>query len=253
MAMNKERLKKLKSRKKKLQEAQSGGTMLFIKADTTVRVRPLPVDENEEFGLEIITCYLGPEIKGVLSPSTFGLPCALNEKYQKLKASKDPDDQELAKGALKPKKKYVVPVIKYKDLKGTKVDEQSGVKLLQLANSAYQKMVDYSLDAEAGDFTDPKEGYDLKVSRTGSGQFDTEYGVINCKPTPLHKKFNKIYDIKELLMKEMPTYEETKEKLAQFMGGDEDEPRKKKKKKPSSSASVGTKTGIKKKKKPSDL
>jgi hypothetical protein len=222
--------------------------MLFIKADTTVRVRPLPVDENEEFGLEIVTFYLGPEIKGVLSPSTFGLPCALNEKYLKLKASKDPDDQELAKGALKPKKKYVVPVIKYKDLKGAKIDEQSGVKLLQLANSAYQKMVDYSLDSEAGDFTDPREGYDLKVSRTGSGQFDTEYGVINCKPTPLAKKYNKVYDIKELVMKEMPTYEETKEKLVAFMG--EDEPKKKKKKRPSSEPQAPIK---KKKKKPSDL
>lgn len=245
--MNDARRKKLKARKKKMDEAASGGDMIFIKADSTVRVRALPVDENEEFGLEIVHFYLNQELKGVISPATFGLPCALMEKHNKLLKSKDPDDKELANGALKPKRKYVVPVIKYLDTKGTKVDEKNSPKLIQLVNQAYQAMVDYSLDAEHGDFTDPKEGYDLKITRTGSGQYDTEYTVMNCKNTPLPKKYNKVYDIEEMMKKSLPTYEETQDILAQFMGED-DKPKKKKKKGSTEEAPVK-----KKKKRSSDL
>lgn len=235
--ISKARAKKLKQRRQQIQESSEMSTMLFIKADTTIRVRCLPVDENEEFGMEVIQFYLGPDIKGVLSPHTFNQPCAIYEKWVELKNSKDADDKELA-GKLKPKKKYVVPVIKFSDIKGTVVDEKVGVRLLMLTQTPYQEMIDYSLDPEHGDFTDPAEGYDFKVTRTGKGQFDTEYKAINCKPTRLPKKYNKIYNISELLQKEMPTYQETKGYLAKFMGEDapsgEIKKKKKKKKKPSS-------------------
>lgn len=204
--------------------------MLFIKADSTIRVRALPVDENEEFGLELVHFYLGQEIKGVISPQTFGMPCAIYEEYLKLKNSKDEDEKELA-GKIKPKKKYVVPVIKYLDLKGKKVDEKTGVKLLQVSPGVYQDMINYSLDSEHGDFTDPIKGYDLKISRTGSGQFDTEYSVMNCQRTPLAKKYNKVHDTKALLTPELPTYKETKEILAKYIGEDAPSPKKKLKKK----------------------
>lgn len=233
--MNEARRKKLKARKKKLKEQSEGNLMLYIKADETIRVRPLPVDENEEFGLEIIHFFLGAELKGCVSPMTFGLPCAIHEAYTKFKNSKDEDEKELA-GKLKPKRKYVVPVIKFEDLKGKKVDEKAGVKLLQVTGGLYQSMVDYSLDSEHGDFTDPVEGYDLKFSRVGSTMTDTEYSVMNCKPTPLPKKYNKVWSTKELLTPELPTYAETKELLRKFLGEPEETVKKKKKKKKKPSA-----------------
>lgn len=221
--------KKLLARKKKISESGEGNAMLYFKADETVRIRPLPVGEDQEFGMEIVYFYPNSDIKGVISPMTFGESCALYEKYEELKASKDDSDKELAT-ALKPKRKFVVPVIKYTDLKGKQVDERAGVKLAQLTSSQYQDFIDLFLDEDNGDFTDPKNGYDLKITRTGSGQYDTEYSTIPGAKSALHSKFNKIYNIEELLRKEVPSYEETQEILAKFLGEDS-EPKKKSAKK----------------------
>lgn len=235
--MNAERRKKLKARKKNIEDSKSGGSMIFIKPDKTIRVRPLPVHEDEEFGLEVVHFFLGNDIKGVISPKTFDMPCAIYERYKELSEGDD-DDKELA-AKMKPKRRYVVPVIKYEDLKGKKVDEKTGVKLLFCTGQVYQKMIDYSLDSEHGDFTDPIKGYDFKITRTGSGQHDTEYACINSPKTPLAKKYRKVYDVKEMLQKEIPSYEKTQELIAKYLN--EDKPRKdkvikkKKKKKPSDS------------------
>lgn len=231
-----ERRKLLLRRKKKLKESGGKGAFLFCKANETIRFRPLPVPEDEEFGMEVIQFFLGQEIKGVISPKSIGMPCAIYEKWLDLKDSKDEDDKSLA-NKLSPKKKYVVPVIKKKDKLGQEVDKATGVKLLQLAGKAYQQMVDLFLEPEQGDFTNTREGYDLKLTRTGSGQFDTEYSVVPCKPSKTPQEYRTVIDLKEMLSKAIPTYKETQEILNKFLGldGDEDErPRKKKKKKTSS-------------------
>jgi hypothetical protein len=231
MSISKARLKKLESRKKKIKDSGGGNnSFLFIKADETVRVRPLPVGEDDEPALEVTQFYLGAEIKGVISPKTFGEPCALMEKYEELKSSSDEDDQALAT-KLKPKPKYVIAVIKKKDKMGKEVDEQLGVRLMQIPKGVYQQLIDLFLEPEQGDFTDPAEGYDVKITRTGSGQFDTEYSVVPCKPSPLPKKYNKTYNLEELLRKEVPSYDETQEILNQFLGVDSDDEKPKKKKK----------------------
>lgn len=218
--MNAERAKKMKARKKKLKEGSEGGAFLFVKANETVRIRALPVDQNEELGMEIVSFYLGQDIKRVISPKTFDEPCAIHEKYMKLKDT----NKELA-DTFKPKRMYVLPCLKYDDIKGTKVNS-FGPKLALLTPGVYQTIVDYSLDAEHGDPSDPKEGFDLKWTRTGSSMTDTEYSVINCKSTPLNPKFNKIYDTAAMLRKEIPTYEQTKELIKKFLGDDSDRSKK---------------------------
>jgi hypothetical protein len=210
------------------------------------------VPEDEEFGLEIIQFYLGNDIKGVISPATFGEPCAIMETFEKLNAG-DEDDKELA-ATFKPKSKYVIPVVKYKDIKGKEVDHQIGERLAMLTSGQYQDLVDYFLDEEKGDFTNPKTGYDIKFSRTGSGQFDTEYSTMDCKPTKLDKKYiKKIYDPEEMLRKEMPSYEDTEELINKFLGLDDEDESLKKKKKKKSSKKTSTKKKSSKKKKKSDL
>lgn len=219
--LNLARKKKLLAQKQKLKESSEGSIMLYFKADQTLRIRPLPVKEDDTFGMEIVYFYPNADIKGVISPMTFGEPCALYEKYEELKESKDEGDKELAT-ALKPKRKFVVPCISYVDTAGKQVDEKKGVRLAQLAPGQYQDMIDLYLDDEQGDFTDPVKGYDLKITRTGSGQFDTEYSIVPGKPSALAKKYNKIYNTEELLRKAVPSYEETQSILAKFLGEDED-------------------------------
>jgi len=209
---------RLQKQRQDLKDRSNKGNMIFLKADQDIRVRILPVKPDEEFALETTQFYLGGEIKGVVSPVSVGEPCALMEAYEEMKASKDPDDKDIAK-TMSPKKKFVILVIKYKDLKGKEVETEEP-KLVLLTSGMYQDILDLYLDEdEWGDMTDPEDGYDLKLSRSGSGKTDTEYSVTACKNTPLPKQFKKkTYDVVEALKAEIPSYEKTKEYLDEFLG-----------------------------------
>jgi len=207
------------------------GNIMFLK-EGTKRVRILPVGEENDFGVEVTQFYLGNEIKGVFSPSTFGEPCALMEAYQKLKKSKDDDDQEMAK-RLVPKKKFLVPVLVYQDDKGKEVDPDQSGKLLQLTAGMYGEIIDLYLDEDDwGDMTDKVKGYDLKVTREGTTMTNTEYSVTPCKNSPIPKEWRKEVDLVQMVKDIMPTYEETVDFANKFLGGevgDDDKPEAKKK------------------------
>lgn len=225
---------RLKTKRQELSERGSKGNVLFVK-EGTLRVRLLPVGPDKEFIEEVTHFYLGADLKSVYSPSTYGEPCAIMEAYQELKGSKDEDDKDLAK-KLVPKKAYFAAVVVYNDEKGKSVNEEDSGKLIKITGGVYQDIIDLFLDDdEAGDMTDPKDGYDIKIKRTGKGQFDTEYSVMPCKPTKLDKKWSKPVDLEKLIKKEIASYEETEEKLEAFLGvakddDDDDKPKKKKKK-----------------------
>lgn len=252
------KLEKLKKRRQALASKGGGGDMFFIGKPGTYRMRPVPVIEDMENALEIIQFYLGPEIKGVISPASIGLPCALEEQYQALKESDDEDDQEIA-GNMSRRTRYVMPHYRYKDEKGSEADIEAGVRLLLMTGNQYQDWLDYYLEDEIGDPSDPLKGFDIKYKREGSGKFDTEYTLLNCKPTKCEKKFRGPYDPEEMLKKVLPTYDQTLEYLNKFMGGsdddDEDEPdeddlmeKSPKKKKAVSKRKSLSKSGKKKKK-----
>jgi hypothetical protein len=228
----KERLQK---KRQELSERGSKGNVIFVK-EGTLRVRILPVGPDKDFIKEVTHFYLGADLKSVYSPSTFDQPCALMEAYQELKKSKDEDDKDTAK-KLVPKKAYFAAVVVYNDDKGKTINEEDSGKLIKITGGVYQDIIDLYLDEdEAGDMTDPSKGYDIKIKRTGKGQFDTEYSVMPCKPTKLDKKWAKPVDLDKLVKAEISSYEETEEKLEAFLGisndsDDEDDKPKKKKKK----------------------
>lgn len=229
-----------KNLKKRLQERQenlkknsgSGSNGFFYLKEGTLRARPLPVDAESDWAIEVTYFYLGAEIKGVVSPMTFGEPCAIMEAYNKLKGSKSEDDRDKAK-TIKPKRRWAVAHIKYKDIKGLEVDTEAGARLILLTNSTYDSLLELWLDEEeAGDFTDPLKGYDVKYKRTGSTMLDTAYSVLKCKESKLAKPFrNEIYNPEDMIKKVIPTYEETQEMVKQVLGGIPGEEEKKKKKK----------------------
>ena len=162
MAKTKSTLKeRMLKKKEELKARGSKGDIIYLK-EGTLRVRPLPVGDENDFVVEVTQFYLGAEIKGVYSPSTFGLPCAIMEKYNELKESSDPDDKELAKKFV-PKKKYLMPVVVFADEKGKQIDKEKSGRMVQLTNGLYQEIIDLYLDEdEWGDMTDTEEGYDLK-------------------------------------------------------------------------------------------
>ncbi len=218
MAVKKSRADRLRKKKAELKSKGGKGNITFIK-EGTIRARVLPVSEEDDFVIEVTQFYLGPDIKGVFSPQTFGEPCAIMEKYNSLKESGDPDDKELAK-KFSPKKKFLVPVIIMDD-RGKSVDGEKGITLLQLTNGLYQELIDLYLDEdEWGDMTDPEDGYDIKFTRTGTTMTDTEYSLKPCKNTTIAKGFEKEVDAEKMVTEIIPTYEETQQKIAQYLNED---------------------------------
>lgn len=209
---------RIKADRQKLKEGGGNRDVIFIKADTTVRARILPVGEENEWYVELIQFYL-PGVKGVFSPSTFGEDCAIQEWYEDLQSSDDPDDKALL-ASVGMNRKYMVPVVIYTDEKGKQIDEQSSGKLLQLTKGLLTETMDNFLDDEWGDFTDVNEGYDIKYIREGKGKNDTTYTSNPCKPSKLPKPYGrKEVDLEEMVKKIVPTYEETKNYLNQFLSG----------------------------------
>ena len=224
--MSKNSLKeRLQKKKKELKSKGNGGRFIFLKDGDVLRGRVVPSDGDREFIMEVEHFYLGKEIGGVISPHTFGLPCALYDKYQELKKSKDPDDKELA-GKMMYKAKYVVPILPAADPKGKTYEDQ--VRYLMISSGMYSTIIDLYLDEDDwGDMTDWDEGYDLKFSRSGSGKNDTTYDVKPCSKAKVDKKFRLKggYNIEDALKELLPTFEETEDYVAQFLGtsGDSDD------------------------------
>ena len=247
MALDKKKKKKVSSdglstkekmlaRKKQLESKGNGNGLVFPK-EGTLRMRIKSPGDDQELGIEIVQFYLGGNLGGVISPATFDEPCPFMEKYQELKNSKDEDDKELAK-TLVPRRRYVIGGPVYADEKGTKFDYEGKDKGVLVPRSVYQDIIDLYLDEdEAGDMTDPRNGYDIKIIRSGSGKLDTTYSARACKPTKLDKKYQGNVDLEGIVRSQIKSYDELEELLAKFLnedhGGDDedDEPKKKKTKK----------------------
>lgn len=231
----KERLRK---EREDLKNRKNTGNLIFLKDGQTRRIRILNMGEEESFAQEVTQFYLGSDIKGVISPDTFGEPCGIMEAYSELRESDDDGDKELA-AKFPPRQRWVVLCALYKDEAGKELDEQNSPKFMLLTSTQYQDILDLYLDEdEWGDMTHPKTGYDLKLSRSGSGKTDTEYTVKPCKNTPAPKAFaKKVFSLEEELRKIIPSYDQTKEFIEKYLGlqkddDDDDEPKKSKVKKP---------------------
>jgi hypothetical protein len=229
-------MQRLKEKREKLKRGEGGFKYLAIK-EGSLRVRHLPVGEENDWSIEATCFWLGMKLGLVVSPVTLGGKCALMKAYTRLSASKDADDRELAK-RFKPSRKYFSPVLAYSDPKGGEFDMEQGPKLLIMGAKLLGQAVDLWMDEDdGGDFTAEKGGYDIKYKRIGKGKNDTEYSLVKGKESGLPKALRgKTWSPEEMLKEIMPTYEETKEKLDEFLNlppeDEEDEaPRKSKTKK----------------------
>lgn len=215
---------RLQEKKAELKNRNSRSNIFKQKDEGTLRVRVLYPGDGEEFVREITQFWLGKDKGGAsISPASLGKDCALMEKYQELKEG-DEFDKDIAK-TLMPKNRYVMPVLIYKDERGKVIDTELSGKLMMITGGVYQSIIDLYLDEdEWGDMTDPKEGYDIKITREGTGMKDTNYSIQPCKNTPLPKAYRERVDLDALVSEEVDTYEQTVEKTKAFMGNlDEDE------------------------------
>jgi len=210
---------RLKDKKEELKSRGEVGDIVFVKDGDVRRIRILNMGDENEFIKEVDQFYLGNEIRGVISPATFNEPCAIMEGYEELKNSSENDDKETASN-FAPRKRYLAFCAFYSDKLGKELDEKLSPRFILLTSGLYQSIIDLYLDEdEWGDMTNPQEGYDLKVSRSGKGKMDTEYSVTACKNTPAPKKYRKkVFDLDEEVRKIVPNYEETERIINQYMG-----------------------------------
>jgi len=227
---------KMIARKKDLSSRGTKGELQFIKEGTT-RIRLKSQGPDSELGLEVVQFYLGGDIGGIISPMTFDEDCPFMEMYKKLKDSSKESDKKLA-ALLVPKRRFVIGGCGYKDEKGKEPDEEKIDKAWLVTRSIYQDITDLYLDEdEWGDMTDPEEGYDLKISRTGKGKNDTAYSVTPCSKKPRHKAMSKkeYIDLEAIVRGQIKSYDELEDLLNTFLSNspddeEEDLPRKKDKK-----------------------
>lgn len=213
---------RMMERKKSLLERSSGGNIIFPK-EGTMRVRLVSQGPDKELGLEIIQFY-SQKTGGIISPATFDEPCPFMDKFQELRKSSDEEDQKLAK-LLTPRRRFLIAGTLYKDEKGKEIDTDNVGKPILIPRSVYQDIIDLYLDEDDwGDMTDPDDGYDIKITRTGKGKTDTSYSVTACpkgkNPSP---KYVKEVDLEEIIKSSMLTYDELEDKLKDFLNGADQE------------------------------
>lgn len=213
---------KMLARKKQLESKGSGSGFIYPK-EGTLRMRIKSPGDDQELGMELVTFYLGNDVGSIVSPATFDEPCPFMEKYKELKESSDDADKELAKNKFIPRRKYVIGGVIYTDEKGKSLDYDGKDKAVQIPRSVYQDIIDLYLDEdEAGDMTDPVNGYDIKIIRTGSGKMDTTYSARACKPTALDKKARGTVDLEGMVRAQIKSYDELEELLTKYLNESDD-------------------------------
>ncbi len=231
--MSKALTKKLLERQKKLSEKGGSYRYFILKDEGQVRMRPLFCGEDKDWAEEVVFFFLGKNLGGYISPASIGQPCPLMKFYEKLNNSSSDKDREFAK-RFRPKKRFMVPHILYKDMLGKEVDEEKGVKMMLLTDDLYSQLLELYLDPDNGDFTDPIKGYDIKYKRTGKGQMDTKYSLVRCNKSKVPQKYRGPYNTADMLKALIPTADEAKSILAKFKNSGTEEaetPTMKKKKK----------------------
>lgn len=118
-----------------------------------LRAFALPNNDGEPFAQRMWYYNVGP--KQLLAPYQFGKPDPVQDLINKCRASKNQEEKDLAK-KLYPKMRGYIPVI----VRGR---EKEGVLWWSVGKTVYNRVLNFFLDADVGDITDPTEGRDLKV------------------------------------------------------------------------------------------
>jgi len=156
---------------KKLDELGSGTFFKAKEGKNQVRILP-PWSKKGVWFKEATLHYGVADKKAYPCLKMFGKECPICNKAEELQEGSD-EDRKIA-GRLKPKTKYYVNI----------VDRKSGkVKIWGFSAKILGTLLSYVGDPDYGDITDPEEGYDVVIDRTGSGMTDTKYEV-RCRPKP---------------------------------------------------------------------
>ena len=190
-------------------------------SETTVRLLAYPDNDGQPFK-ELMFYYNIGNNPGLLAPYQFGKSDPIQELITKLRDEGSKESYELAK-KLYPKMRCYAPVV-------VRGEEERGVRLWAFGKSVYQTLLNYMLDEDYGDITDPHEGRDVRITcQKNPGQMWATTDVRpRGKDSPLSEDNSKskqwldnIPDVNDLF--ELKSYEELENIVNQWLNGDDSE------------------------------
>ena len=193
-------------------------------SETTIRLLAYPNNDGQPFK-ELMFYYNIGNNPGLLAPYQFDKPDPIQELITKLRDEGTKESYELAK-KLYPKMRCYAPVI-------VRGEEEKGVRLWAFGKTVYQTLLNYMLDEDYGDITDPIEGRDVRVSCTKNpGQ---QWATTDVRPrgkdSPLSedssqskKWLDNIPDVNDLF--ELKSYEDLENIVNTWLNDDDEEERK---------------------------
>jgi len=180
-----------------------------------VRILPYIHNPNNPF----IELYFHFDLggKNVISPMSFGEADPIVEFAEKLKATGNREDWNLAK-QLTPKMRTYVPVL-------VRGEESEGVKFWGFGKQVYQELLGFFADPDYGDLTDPVNGRDVTVEFKTAAEVGKSYPEtsIRVKPntTPISEDKNILELAKDQIdlstMFKRASYDEMEKMLQQWL------------------------------------
>jgi len=189
-------------------------------SESTIRLIAYPDNDGQPFK-ELMFYYNIGNNPGLLAPYQFGKADPIQELITKLRDEGSKESYELAK-KLYPKMRCYAPVV-------VRGEEEKGVRLWAFGKQVYQTLLNYMLDEDYGDITDPIEGRDVRVTCTKApGQMWTTTDVRpRGKDTPLSENEQKskqwldnIPDVNDLFT--LKSYNELENIINSWLNGEED-------------------------------
>ena len=139
--------------------------------------------------------------------------CELADELRKLSKKREDSYDKQARSVRRKKRVYYNAISRDEDLSvyekneegkwiNTETgEEESPVKVLGTGIGIFKDILSLIVDPEYGDITDPEEGLDLIITKTGSGQFNTKYDVKTVRkesPIGFDKWEECLHDLSQL-------------------------------------------------------
>jgi len=189
--------------------------------DYTIRLLSFKNNDGQPFKERLFYYNIGNN-PGLLCPSQFGKPDPIQEFINKLREEGTKDSYELAK-KLYPKMRCYAAVI-------VRGEEDKGPRIWSFGKTVYQALLNFMLDEDYGDITDPDSGRDIRVTcaKTPGKQFADTDVRLRGKSSPLSENVNQaktwmdnIPEIDEMFT--LKTYEELQQILDSWLNPKDDE------------------------------
>lgn len=169
-------MEKIRARKEQADKSSGGSNYEFWTpkdGKNTIRILP-PAEGKDVFWAEgFVHFNVGPDNKLVTCPTTFGKnkKCPVCESIEKLKNSKNKDDQTLANKMRKTQRIYMNIIDRDAD------DDEDKVQVMGCGASIFKDVLDMVCDPDWGDITDFETGRDVTITKKGKG-LKTEYSTL---------------------------------------------------------------------------